>query len=252
MSNNSKLILHCGAETVGREVVDAVPTPEPSQSKHGRWYVPVGHSEVINSVERSLNDVGVSVAEQHFALTKEGNRLFGLLTLGSDDGSDHALTVGIRNSHDKRFPVGLSLGSRVFVCDNLSFAGESVVRTLHTRFVRDRLPGVVGEAVAGLVAHRGQLEKRIALYKETPVENHRHLHDLVIRGFKARAIPAQAISQVVREFEEPRHPEFQDWSLWSCFNAFTEVLKNYGEIVPRTHRLHGVFDAEVGAKLLAV
>jgi hypothetical protein len=249
----SKLILHCGAETVGREVVDASPTPARSYSPSGRAHVPVPHGLVVKSVENSL-PAEIEVVDQQFALTKEANRLFGLLTLavkGQDEG-DHALTIGIRNSHDKRFPVGLSLGSRVFVCDNLAFCGESVIRSKHTRYIRDRLPALVGRCVSGLIEHRKVQEHRIDLYKEKLVENPRHLHDIVLRAFKAKAIPAQAITKVVQEFEEPRHSEFRDWNLWNCFNAFTEVLKDYGDLVPRTQRLHSVFDSEVGAKLLAV
>jgi hypothetical protein len=33
--------------------------------------------------------------------------------------------LGLRNSHDKRFPAGLVGGSAVFVCDNLAFSGEA-------------------------------------------------------------------------------------------------------------------------------
>ena len=74
----------------------------------------------------------------------------------------------------------------------------------------------------------------------------------MLRAYRAKAITARAIAEVVQEFEEPRHPEFRDWTLWSLFNGFTEVLKSYGDLQPRTQRLHGVFDAEVGPKLLAV
>ena len=102
------------------------------------------------------------------------------------------------------------------------------------------------------MTHREVQEKRIECYKEGEVKSQAHLHDLVLRAYRARAIPARAIAEVVSEFEQPRHPEFRDWNLWSLFNGFTEVLKAYGDLQPRTQRLHGVFDTEVGAKLLAV
>lgn len=253
-NNNNKLVLHCGAETVEREVVDAIATPAPVASQTGRLYVPVPHGLVIDSVKQAVCSTGLAIADEHYALSRGGSRVFGLLTLAEPDarGDDYALTVGLRNSHDKSFPVGLCLGSRVFVCDNLSFSGEVDVKRKHTRYIREALPGLINQCVAKLVSHRGQIDQRIEAYKDTAVENPRHLHDLVLRAFKARAIPAKAIPAVVKEFEEPRHPEFRDWSLWSCFNAFTEVLKSHGDLVARTERLHGVFDAECGPKLLAV
>lgn len=248
MSNNT-LCLHAGAETVSREQVDAVVTPQSTQT-----WTPVRHGDLVDAVVDSLSGTGLSVVEDHYALTKSGDRLFGLLTLGSGGSltGDHAVTIGIRNSHDKSFPVGLAIGSRVFVCDNLAFSSEVTIKTKHTRFVNDRLPRLVADGVAKLVEHRHVQEKRIACYKESVVESQAHLHDLVLRAYRAKAITARAIAEVVQEFEEPRHPEFRDWTLWSLFNGFTEVLKSYGDLQPRTQRLHGVFDAEVGPKLLAV
>lgn len=249
--NKSKLCLHAGAALVDREQVDAVVTPQPVKGAH-KWWVPVPHANVIDAVENSLSYSGLSVADRAFALTKDGARLFGLLTLQHDDGGDYAVTIGLRNSHDKSFPLGFALGSRVFCCDNLAFSSEVVVKSKHTRFINDRLPRLVSEGVAGLVAHRGAQDRRIQCYKEAEVDSQARLHDIVLRAYKAKAIPSRAITEVVDEFEEPRHAEFQDKTLWSLFNAFTEVLKNYGDLQPRTQRLHGLFDAEVGTKLLAV
>lgn len=245
--SKNKLCLHAGATLVDREVVNAVKTPDPTQT-----WTPVPHSLLLDSVEGSLASSGLSVVDRAFAVTKDGNRLFGLLTLNHDEGGDYAVTIGVRNSHDKSFPVGLAIGSRVFVCDNLAFSSEVTITSKHTRFIKDRLPRLVADGVSGLVQHRHVQDRRIACYKETEVGSQAHLHDLVLRAYRAQAIPARAISEVVKEFEEPRHPEFRDWTLWSLFNGFTEVLKGYGDLQPRTQRLHGVFDAEVGPKLLAV
>ena len=249
MSNNNKLCLHAGAELVDREAVDAVLTPQATET-----WTPVAHGLLVDSVENSLSGSGLAVVDRAFALTKGGDRLFGLLTLGSEDGGggDYAFTIGIRNSHDKKFPVGLAAGSRVFVCDNLAFSSEVVIKSKHTRFIHDRLPRLVADGVAGLVQHRHVQARRIECYKELEVRGQSHLHDVVLRAYRAQAIPAQAITKVIDEFETPRHPEFQAWTGWSLFNAFTETLKEYGDLQKRTQRLHGVFDAEVGAKLLAV
>jgi hypothetical protein len=91
---------------------------------------------------------------------------------------------------------------------------------------------------------------RIEAYKAFELRGQSHLHDLVLRAYRSQAIPASAIASVILEFEEPRHPEFRERTAWSLFNAFTEVLKGYGELQPRTRRLHGVFDSEVGGELV--
>ena len=51
--------------------------------------------------------------------------MFGVFTLMSRD-KDKARMLGFRNSVDKTLVVGLTAGTRVFVCDNLAFSGEFV------------------------------------------------------------------------------------------------------------------------------
>jgi len=239
------MALHCGGELVTRDQIDSAPIPESTHT-----WTPVPHGDVIRMVEDSIQGGGLKITDSQFALARGGQRMFGTVTLAG--GTDYATVIGVRNSHDKSFPVSFCLGSRVFVCDNLAFSSEVVVKTKHSRLVLDRLPRLVNEGVARLVEKRGQQAKRIEAYKEAEVQGLPHLHDLVLRSYRANAIPARAISEVLDEYESPRHPEFQEPTLWSYFNAVTEVLKKYGDLQHRTMRLHGVVDAEVGSKLLAV
>jgi len=240
----SSLCLHAGGKLAGLDEIRGLPMPAPTDT-----WTPVPHDLVIEQVTRTVESSGLAVSERSFAIAKDGMRMFGILTLAG--GTDHATTIGIRNSHDKTFPVGLALGSRVFVCDNLAFSSEVTISTKHTRYVLDRLPRLIGEGVARLVERRVHQERRLEVYKETPVQGLAHLHDLVLRCYRAKAIPARAIAEVLQEYEEPKHPEFREPTLWAYFNAVTEVLKTYGELQPRTQRLHGVIDADC-PKLLAV
>lgn len=239
------LVLHKGGEVVSRADLDRAPLP-PATATH----VPVPHSLVVQTVEHHLSQGQVPITDANYALSHTGQRLFGVITLGG--GTDYATVIGVRNSHDKSFPVGLCLGSRVFVCDNLAFSSEINISTKHSLRVLDRLPRLICDGVAKLVDRRGAQDRRITAYKEAPVDGSRHLHDLVMRAYRANAIPAMAITKVVAEYEAPRHEEFRDRTLWSFFNAVTEVLKDYGDLTRRTQSLHGVIDAEVGQSVLAV
>jgi len=239
------LIVHAGGTVVGRNDIDAVPVPGGTHT-----WTPVAHGDVVRMVERSLTSSGMEITDASFALAAGGARMFGVITLGG--GTDYATVVGVRNSHDKSFPVSFCLGSRVFVCDNLAFSAEVVVKTKHSRLVLDRLPRLVNEGVAKLIDQRGNQHKRIEAYKTIEVKGLPHLHDLTLRAYRAGAIPARAIADVLNEYDSPRHPEFQEPTLWSFFNSVTEVLKEYGDLPRRTQRLHGVADAECGSVLLAV
>lgn len=119
MSNH--LIVHCGGRHVSREKIEQAAIPERTKS-----WVPIPHHRLLNQVDSTLEGQGFRiVSEAHALWGEQGERYFGLLELQNGKArEDYALVVGLRNSHDKKFPASLSCGNQVFVCDNLSFSGE--------------------------------------------------------------------------------------------------------------------------------
>ena len=100
----SNLILHCGASKVEREALELVPTPTGTHS-----WTPVSHFDLLTQVESALTSRNLSVVSEAHGLTKDGNRYFGLLQVSNQslgDQPDYGYVVGLRNSHDKRFPAG--------------------------------------------------------------------------------------------------------------------------------------------------
>jgi hypothetical protein len=238
-------MIHRGSEAVSREALADVHTPDGTST-----WTPVPHSLLVGLVEDSIRECGLTIADTDFAIWRGGLRFFGVISLGGGS-HDYAATVGIRNSHDRQFPAAMAIGSRVFCCDNLAFSSEVVIKTRHTAKVLERLPGVVSSGVTKLIDYRQEQDKRIFLYKSAGITDAKHLHDLVVRLYRAKAIPSTAISRVIEEYESPRHPEFSDHTLWSLMNATTEVLKSFGDLQPRTQRLHSVLDSEIASQLLA-
>jgi len=120
------LMLHQGAEHIDYEILQGLTMPDATDT-----HVPIAHSAVVDMVKYSLGFFGHEVVEEHYGVTPDGARFFGVLSLRSEYG-DYTDTVGLRNSHDKKFPIAISFGSRVFVCDNLAFAGDHVIKRKHT------------------------------------------------------------------------------------------------------------------------
>jgi Domain of unknown function (DUF932) len=131
------LMLHAGANAVSYDDLRSVITPQGTDS-----HVPVPHHEVVELVRYTLGFYGHEIAEESHAVTADGARYFGLMSLRSPYG-DYTDTVGLRNSHDKSFPIGIAFGSRVFVCDNLAFIGDRVIKRKHTVKAKRELPGLV-------------------------------------------------------------------------------------------------------------
>ena len=235
------LILHCGATAVPRIAVARVSTPNPTST-----WTPIPHVTLIETVEDALRSVGLRIGNQVHSLSQEGDRYFGLTEVhGTHDPTDYTLVLGLRNSHDKSFPVGLVAGANVFVCDNLSFSGEVRLTRKHTVHLQRDLPQLVGSGVGKLMQLWVHQADRIDTYKNYRMRD-RSAHDLIVRAVDVGAATNRMIPAVLKEWREPSHPEFTDRTAWSLFNAFTEVLKgNLPELPRRSERLHALFDNQV-------
>jgi hypothetical protein len=239
MSSGS-FIVHSGGKLVDRVEVERVATPPATES-----WCPIPHGRVVELVKSAMAELGMEIANEQYALANEGNRFFALFDLrGGHD--DYNLVLGLRNSHDKTFPAALSLGSRVFVCDNLAFSGEVQIARRHTRYIERDFPALVSKATAALVNQRGIQEKRIETYKGFGFDDGA-AHDFIVRAARAGSFPGSDILNVAKEWHEPSYPDFKPRTAWSLFNAFTEVGKKWGRALPsRTQRLHGMFDNVCG------
>lgn len=245
--HKSNLILHCGASKVEREALELVPTPTGTHS-----WTPVGHFELLTQVEKALSSRNLSVVSEAHGITKDGNRYFGVLQVSNQalgDQPDYGYCVGLRNSHDKRFPASLCVGSSVFVCDNLSFSSEVTCFRRHTVYVKRDLPNLTARAVAQLSDKWSDQQTRFDTYKKHELSNVQ-AHDLLVRALDVRAITTTQIPNILTEWRSPRHPEFVEAgpTAWRFFNAVTETSKNAGvwALAPRTQALHGLLDQECG------
>ena len=241
----TNLILHCGANRVELDDVTKVKTPRATET-----WTPIPHRQLIQTVEKSLKANHLNINTSAHSLSHDGARYFGLMEIHSTNApADYGWVLGLRNSHDKRFPAGIVAGMSVFVCDNLSFSGEVKFARKHTRYIVRDLPQLVSRSIGLLLAKWHHQDKRIASYKEECL-NDADVHDLVIRACDAGVCSNRLIPEILHEWREPRHQAFEPRNTWSLFNAFTESLKgNLPELPKRTEALHGLLDVHVGLAL---
>ena len=143
------LLNHRGANDVTREELVAYQTPEPTET----WF-PIAHSQVLDAVSDTLGGAGFQIQRTRLSVAQDGHRFFGVLDLATSVTDGITLSVGVRNSTDKSFPIGFCCGTRVFVCDNLSFTAEVIVSKKHTRFGQERYLEGIARAVSGLHQYR--------------------------------------------------------------------------------------------------
>ena len=177
------MLLHCGAEIVSRGQLFDVPTPPGTQT----WY-PLSHRTILHEVEAQLESSGFTILEETHALSHEGARYFGVLsvTLPNRAKADFGWVVGLRNSHDMTYPAGLVAGTKIIVCDNLCFSGEVRISRKHTRFAERDLRHLTARAVGQLGDRFRGLDQRVDAYKAERINNAR-AHDIVIRAVDCAA-----------------------------------------------------------------
>lgn len=216
-------------------------TPEPS----GRWH-PTSHTQVLATVKESLGAAGYVVLKQSLAILKDEQRFFGTLDLATELDKGVCLAVGIRNSVDKTFPLGFCAGNRVFVCDNLAFSAELMVKKKHTRNGAMHFGNGIAQAVQNLASFKEAEFNRIKTLKAHTVTEDEALAFLV-KAMERRVITAQVIPKVLEEWRNPTYDYGcgTEPTKWRLINSFTTVLgdrakRNPNEYTGQTIRLNAM------------
>jgi hypothetical protein len=230
------LMLHVNAKQVEYDELRQLETPPATPS-----HVPIPHFRVVDLIRTTLGMYGHAIVGEHHGITEDGSRYFGLLSLRSTYGN-YEDTVGLRNSHDKSFPVGIGFGSRVFVCDNLAFLADTVIKRKHTANLKRDLPGIIGEIIEPLADQRERQARTFERYTRSMLTEAQADH-AIMQMWREGIIGVQRIADVAKEYDEPTFEEFAERNAWRLFNAATYALT--GRVVENaniTPKLHQVID----------
>jgi hypothetical protein len=243
---SSSLMLHRGGKLVTAQELEQFRAPPPE----GRWY-PVAHARVRDRVRETLEAAGYQVRKEQLAVARDGQQFFGVMDLATPvSGELVSLSVGVRNSVDKTFPLGFCSGSRVFICDNLAFRSELLVRRKHTLNGEWRFNHAIAEAVSQLASFRDEEARRVEVLQNTELSD--VLAELLIlRAWERGVIGAHQLPRVVEQWRKPSHEEFSGRTAWSLFNAITAALKERSVTQPRsfvaaTMQLHHLLEFKRG------
>jgi hypothetical protein len=238
---SATLNLHCGGHLVSYDELASVKAPPPS----GRWF-PLSHAQVLNRVKDTLAESGYRVVREQLALARHDARFFGTLDLDHTLATGVTLAVGIRNSIDRSYPIGFCGGSRVFVCSNLAFRSELLVKAKHTRYGEQRFAHAIATAVQSLGSFQQAEAERIQRMRNVTVKD--DLADaLILRSFEKGIVSIPYLPKIIREWRRPTFADFQERTLWSLYNCFTTALGGRAATQPalfavQTMRLSALLD----------
>jgi len=227
---------------LSRDELALVPTP-PATATHK----PIPHIEIVSGLMETLRFRHISIVRDEYAVSKDGMKMFGVMEL--DEGMHGArFALGIRNSHDKSFRLAVTVGYRVFVCENLAFSGDfSPVLAKHSK--NFSLQNALSIGVDDMQRNFTPMVEAVERWKSS------QLSDTAARLVIYRAfiegeleVPRHLARSVHDRYFSPQHEEFGPRTLWSLSNAFTSSLKELDPIpqYKATGKLAGFLNATTG------
>lgn len=210
---------HARSVLIGRQDLKDLPTPEPTAT-----HFPIPHWRFVEALAETLHFRHLEIVAEEYAVSHDGMRFFGALTLNVEE-SGIRIALGLRNSHDKSFSLGLTVGRRVLVCDNLALFGD------YTPVMRKHTKGVEIEAILSVAVDQTQrnfepMHRQIAFFRGCDLSDARAkliIYDAFLGG--NAELPKHLGAVVHEHYFEPKYPDFEPRTLWSLENAFTSSLK---------------------------
>ena len=150
--------------------------------------------------------------------------MFGVLSYESTLSPDISLSIGVRNSYDQSLAVGVCMGAKVFVCDNLMFSGDIRVSRKHTGDVLEDIEKMISNSMAiAPMRHRDLLRDSELMMEHDLVDD--EAYSILGMAYGRGILKPRQLLGAKTAWENAPHEEFEDRNLWSLYNAMTEALK---------------------------
>jgi hypothetical protein len=218
MSASASTLVSAG-DKLSREQLALVVTP-PGTATHR----PIPHVEVVTALTETLGFRHIGVVRDEYAVSRDGMKMFGLLDL--DTGMHGCrFSIGIRNAHDKSMRLAMTVGYRVFVCENMAFAGEfQPVLAKHSKhFSLQNAPSI---GVDAMQRSFDGMRTQVDGWRDSQLSDVSAkliIYEAFIEG--GLEVPKALARPVHDLYFSPQHEEFQSRTLWSLSNAFTSAFK---------------------------
>jgi len=215
----SVLLAHCGTRKLNREELTAIPAPEGSLTHR-----PIPHHEIVAALIETLGFRQIGIVRDEYAVSGDGMKMFGVLDLETSfEGC--RFSIGLRNANDKSMRLALTIGYRVFVCDNMAFHGDfTPVLAKHSKHFS--LVDALAVGVDRMQRNFEPMRRQVEGWREVQLTDDR-AKLIIYRAFVEGdlEVPKHLVRGVHQAYFNPQHQEFASRTLWSLTNAFTSALK---------------------------
>lgn len=188
------------------------------------------HSFVVNAVYDTLSLRKLGVTKDQYALSKDDMECYFVLDLDAGFPGGNFTLAG-RNSHSKKFALGIAIGYRVKVCDNGMFPYDAVTRK-HTSKVS--LTDYLSVAIDTVMRQFDPLAKHIQEWRGQQLSVEQAKLCIYEAFIEERiALPKHLMRPTHEAYFNSPHEEFPPGNVWSLQNAFTYPLRDRLDPIPR-------------------
>ena len=234
----SNLLTDSGARRVSETEVYAVDEPEFTKTWH-----PVSHSKVLTALENAVKTADIAIRDKQYSLNQEGLNMFGVWNLDiQHDGMNWAM--GIRNSLNKKFAVGVCAGSHVMVCDNLAFTGQFVEFRKHTGSLDiTELDQLAIRAIKGVTKKMHLFTEWHAQLKEFPL-NETAFKVLTFESMKRHVFAPSKFTKFLECYHDENDQTEHSESLYAFHGAVTRLMREQSlfQVQRDSDRLNKIID----------
>jgi hypothetical protein len=230
---NSTLIAHVDSQLVTLADLDKIPTPAPM----GRRHYPVAHKDLVLATRQELKKVGLEPYKEQYAVSKNGLKLFATwdltvepscqIQLPARVSKDRGMAFGFRHGNDQSMAIEMVCGSRVFVCDNMAFSGDSIIlHRMHTKNVS--LHDEVARGVTTMLDGYSNFEANMERLENTELTEER-AKALLLDAFMKIHVLAPKYLRPTFEWYFRKYEQAADCAprtAYGLLNAFTRTLKD--------------------------
>lgn len=204
-----------------------------------RSYMPVEHHDLVSVIRDKaaelFNPMGFEEKSLQLGLARGGMQLFGHLAFLNGRSDSMGMAIGFRNSYDKTLPVGIGVGSHVFVCDNLALGGDIKIFRKHTYRVWDDLRTFISNSLGNAPDQYDTMIEDAKMMGQDELTND-GAFEILGKLYGHDILTVTQLTVAKKEWLVPSHPEFEPRTKWSLFNAVTESLKGaHPRIVMQQH-----------------
>ena len=214
-----QLLAHAGASKLSRDQLITILPPEATDT-----FKPIAHAELIHNLLDSLSYRHINVVRDEYAVSDDGMKLFGVLDLETTF-DEARFSLGIRNANDKSMRLALTVGYRVFVCDNMAFHGDfTPVLAKHSKHFN--LQDALAIGIDRIQRNFEPMQRQVESWRSLQLTDERAkltIYRAFIEG--DLDVPKHLARLVHEHYFEPKYPEFSPRTFWSLSNAFTSAFK---------------------------